>query len=68
MIPRFNEHSLSLGLFYNQRENYYETLTGTRIDYYTNIDQIFAGPTDGQTNSGTAGGRRTFRICRYIEL
>ena len=51
----FNEHSLSLGLFYNQRENYYETLTGTRIDYYTNIDQIFAGPTDGQTNSGTAG-------------
>lgn len=51
----FDKHSLSLGLFYNQRENYYETLTGSRINYYTNIDQLFAGPTDGQTNSGSAG-------------
>lgn len=55
----FDKHSLSLGLFYNQRENYNETITAQRINYYTNIDQIFAGPTDGQTNSGTAneGGR-----------
>lgn len=51
----FDKHSLSLGLFYNQRENYNESLTGKRVDYYTNIDQIFAGPTDGQTNTGTAG-------------
>lgn len=51
----FDKHNLSLGLFYNQRENYYETVTAQRVNYYTNIDQIFAGPTDGQTNTGTAG-------------
>lgn len=51
----FGKHTIGAGIFYNQRENYYETLTGSRIDYYTNIDQLFAGPTDGQTNSGTAG-------------
>ena len=51
----FGKHSISLGLFYNQRENYYETLTGSRINYYTPIDELFAGPSDGQTNSGTAG-------------
>ena len=51
----FDKHSLSVGLFYNQRENYYETLTGSRINYYTPIDELFAGPTDGQTNNGTAG-------------
>lgn len=51
----FGEHSLSVGLFYNQRENYYETITAKRINYYTNIDQIFSGPKDGMTNDGTAG-------------
>ena len=51
----FGKHTIGAGVFYNQRENYYETLTGTRINYYTNIDQLFAGPTEGQTNSGTAG-------------
>lgn len=51
----FGKHTIGAGIFYNQRENYYETLTGTRINYYTNIDQLFAGPTEGQTNSGTAG-------------
>lgn len=51
----FDKHSISLGLFYNQRENYYESVGATRINYYTNIDQIFAGPSEGQTNGGTAG-------------
>lgn len=51
----FGKHNVSAGLFYNQRENYYETLTGSRINYYTTIDQLFAGPSDGQTNNGTAG-------------
>ncbi len=55
----FNKHNLSLGLFYNQRENYSESVNAKRINYYTNIDEIFAGPTDGQTNSASAseGGR-----------
>lgn len=56
---KFAEHSLSLGLFYNQRENYSEDISAKRINYFDNIDQIFAGPTNGQTNSGGAseGGR-----------
>lgn len=56
---KFAEHNLSLGLFYNQRENYSEDISAKRINYFDNIDQLFAGPTDGQTNAGGAseGGR-----------
>lgn len=50
----FGEHSISLGLFYNQREDYSETITAKRINYFDNVDQLFAGPTEGQTNEGTA--------------
>jgi TonB-linked SusC/RagA family outer membrane protein len=55
----FNDHSISAGLFYNQREYYNESINAQRINYFDNIDQIFAGPADGQTNGGTAseGGR-----------
>lgn len=55
----FGDHNLSLGLFYNQRENYSETVTATRINYYMDVDQLFAGPSEGQTNGGSAseGGR-----------
>lgn len=54
-----DDHTLSVGLFYNQRENYSESVNATRINYYMDIDQIFAGPSDGQTNGGSAseGGR-----------
>lgn len=55
----FGDHNLSVGLFYNQRENYSESVEATRINYYMNVDELFAGPTDGQTNGGSAseGGR-----------
>ena len=55
----FGKHSISAGLFYNQRENYAESITAKRINYFDSIDQIFAGPTNGQTNDGSAseGGR-----------
>lgn len=44
---KFAEHSLSLGLFYNQRENYSEDISAKRINYFDNIDQLIAGPTSG---------------------
>ena len=55
----FGKHSVSAGFFYNQRENYSESIIAKRINYFDSIDQIFAGPTDGQTNNGSAseGGR-----------
>ena len=51
----FGKHNVSVGMFYNQRENYSESVGGTRINYYTTIDQLFAGPSDGQTNGSSAG-------------
>lgn len=55
----FNKHTVGVGLFYNQKENYSDLIWAKRTDYYDNVDQIFAGPSDGQTNGGSAseGGR-----------
>lgn len=50
----FNKHTVGVGLFYNQRENYSDQIWAKRINYFDNIDQIFAGPSDGQTNGGSA--------------
>ena len=50
-----DKHTISAGLFYNQREYYNESVGGTRINYSVPIDQLFAGPSDGQTNGASAG-------------
>ncbi|MDT3401198.1 SusC/RagA family TonB-linked outer membrane protein [Mucilaginibacter terrae] len=49
------DHSLSAGLYFNQRETYDESTTAKRINYFDNLDQLNAGPVDGQTTAGSAG-------------
>jgi len=49
-----NQHNLSAGLYYNQQEGYTELITATRTGYYDYVDQLYAGPTSNQTNSGSA--------------
>ena len=58
----FRRHNISAGLFYNQRENYNMSVSAKRVNYFSHIDELFAGPMDGMTNGGSAaeGGRLGF--------
>ena len=52
----FGKHGIDAVMVYTQREGYYEKMEAFRKEYTSAaVDQIFAGPFDGQNTDGTAG-------------
>lgn len=50
-----NSHTLNIGVYYNQLEEYSEWISATRMDYLSSsVDQIFAGPESSMLNDGAA--------------
>lgn len=50
-----NSHTLNVGVYYNQLEEYSEWISATRMDYLSSsVDQIFAGPESSMLNDGAA--------------
>lgn len=49
------KHTLDIGAYYNQLEEYSEWISATRQNYLSSsVDQIFAGPTSSMSNDGGA--------------
>lgn len=49
------KHTLDIGAYYNQLEEYSEWISATRMNYLSSsVDQIFAGPTSSMLNDGSA--------------
>ena len=49
------KHTLDIGAYYNQLEEYSEWISATRMDYLSSsVDQIFAGPESSMSNNGSA--------------
>lgn len=49
------KHTLGIGAYYNQLEEYSEWISATRQNYLSSsVDQIFAGPTSSMSNDGGA--------------
>lgn len=49
------KHTLDIGAYYNQFEEYSEWISATRQNYLSSsVDQIFAGPTSSMSNDGGA--------------